>query len=152
MMFCNYRGLILSAATRIGTIKVGKLRDWDADSLMGRAKATHISKAKEGIDSRLPMNRQVFSHLQRGLHRSNGDLRRQPPNNISLQIFVPSSFFSQLCIPSMSHGLEYPFSQSVSPASLPCAHNFLTSLSVQKAGKTLPLCKPCSAIAKTSLY
>jgi len=33
-------------------------------SLTGKAKATHASKAKEGIHSLLPIDRQVFSNLQ----------------------------------------------------------------------------------------
>ena len=37
----------------------------------GKAKATHASKAEQGIHSLLPMDRQVFSHLQgTGLHHA----------------------------------------------------------------------------------
>ena len=36
----------------------------DKDSLTGKAKAVHASKAKQGIHSPLPMGRQVFSHPQ----------------------------------------------------------------------------------------
>ena len=49
---------------RIGRVKVRKLVGWDKDSLIGKAKATHTSKAKPGIHSSLPTSRQVFSHLQ----------------------------------------------------------------------------------------
>ena len=37
---------------------------WDKDSLIGKAKAMHTSKAKQGIHSLLPMGRQVFCCLQ----------------------------------------------------------------------------------------
>ena len=49
---------------RIGRVKVRKLVGWDKDSFIGKAKATHTSKANQGIHSPLPMGRQVFSHLQ----------------------------------------------------------------------------------------
>lgn len=38
--------------------------DCEIDSLVGRAKPTHASNTKKGIESPLPMARQVFSHLQ----------------------------------------------------------------------------------------
>jgi len=37
---------------------------WDKNSSTGKAKAAHVSKAKQGIQSPLPISRQVFSHLQ----------------------------------------------------------------------------------------
>jgi len=44
--------------------KARKLIGRQKDSLTGKAKATHASKAIQGIHSLLPIGRQVFSHLQ----------------------------------------------------------------------------------------
>uniref|UniRef100_A0A8D2NSY6 Protein kinase domain-containing protein n=1 Tax=Zosterops lateralis melanops TaxID=1220523 RepID=A0A8D2NSY6_ZOSLA len=55
----------------------------------------------------------------------------------------------------VSYGLEYPFGHlgspvlPVSPPILPCSHNFLTSMAVQKEKRPW-LCKLCSAIKKIS--
>lgn len=84
---------------RIRKVKVRKFMGWDKDSLTGKAKAAHTSKA--GIDSPLPMVRQVFSHPQES---------RAPPHVMvtwedKLQHFVHLSFSSfsslQLCMLSM---------------------------------------------------
>lgn len=42
---------------KIGRAKTRKLVGWDKNSLKGKAKATHKSKAKQGIHSWLPMDR-----------------------------------------------------------------------------------------------
>lgn len=47
----------------IGRVEVGKLVGSDKDSSTGKEKAMHISKAKEGIHSPLPTDKQVFSQL-----------------------------------------------------------------------------------------
>ena len=49
---------------RIRRAKVKKLVGQDKDSLIGKAKAAHTSKANQGIHSPLPIGRQAFSHLQ----------------------------------------------------------------------------------------
>lgn len=46
--------------------KVKKLRCWDKDSLKSKSKAMHSNKANQGIDSPLPIVRQVFSHPHEG--------------------------------------------------------------------------------------
>ena len=43
--------------------KVRKLVGQHKDSLIGKAKAVHASKAEGGINSPLPVGRQVFSHV-----------------------------------------------------------------------------------------
>jgi len=48
---------------RIVKVRVGDLVGRDKDSLTGKAKAAHTSKAKQGICSLLPIGRQVCSHL-----------------------------------------------------------------------------------------
>lgn len=49
---------------KIGRAKMRKLVGREKTSLKGKAKATHKSKAKQGIHSWLPMDRQVLSHAQ----------------------------------------------------------------------------------------
>ena len=49
---------------RTGRVKVRKLMGWDKDSLVGKAKAMHASKAKPEIRSLLAISRQLFSHRQ----------------------------------------------------------------------------------------
>jgi len=49
---------------RIRRVKVRKLMGCNKGSVIGKGKATHTSKAKQGIHSLLPISRQVFSHLQ----------------------------------------------------------------------------------------
>lgn len=49
---------------RTGRVKVRKYVCWNKDSLVGIAKATHTSKAGQGIHSPLPTAKQVLSHLQ----------------------------------------------------------------------------------------
>lgn len=46
----------------MGRAEVQKLINWDKDSLIKEAKAACTSKAKPGIYSFPPINRQVFSH------------------------------------------------------------------------------------------
>ena len=80
---------------RIRRIKVRKLMGCDKDSLIGKAKATHSSKAKQGIHLPLPIGRQVFSHLQesRAPSRVNGYLGRQNtmiPNVSSFLLLPPA--------------------------------------------------------------
>ena len=56
---------------RVGRIKVWKIIGWDKNSLIGKVKVVHTSKAKQGIHSLLPIGRQVFSHLRKaGLHHA----------------------------------------------------------------------------------
>lgn len=50
--------------------KVKKLMGWDKDRLIRKAKASHTSKAKQGIFPAFPMGRQMFSHPQESRARS----------------------------------------------------------------------------------
>lgn len=47
----------------VGRVEVGKLVGSDKDSLIGKVKATHISKVKQGIHSPVPTDKQGFSQL-----------------------------------------------------------------------------------------
>ena len=49
---------------RIRRVKVRRVVGWDKDGLIGKVKAVHAGKAKQGIHSLRPTGRQVFSHLQ----------------------------------------------------------------------------------------
>lgn len=46
--------------------KVQELMGWRKDILWSKAKATYTSKAKQEINSLLPIGRQVFSHFHEG--------------------------------------------------------------------------------------
>lgn len=45
---------------RVQRLKVRKLRGWDEDCLLGKAKARCVSQSKQEINSPVPMGRQVF--------------------------------------------------------------------------------------------
>lgn len=47
---------------KIWRVKVRKLMSWDWGSSTGKVKAVLTSKAEQGINSLLPINRQMFSH------------------------------------------------------------------------------------------
>jgi len=49
---------------RIRRVQVRKLVGRDKNSLIGKGKAMHASKAKEGIHSLVHIGRQMFIHLQ----------------------------------------------------------------------------------------
>ena len=143
---------------RIRRVKVRKLIHWDKDSLIGKAKAVSTSKAKQEIDSPLPMGRQVFSHLQESRAPSHVTVTWEETNAITPNV-PPSFFFPQLYMLSMtSYGLEYPCGQlgsavpAVSPPNFLCTPSLLAGGVGWEAEKALTLRKHCSAITKTPLY
>jgi len=93
----------------------------DKDSLMGKAKTTRASKAKQGINSLLPIGRQGFSQLQesRALSRVmvTWEDKHHHPEHFPLP---PAAFFPQLYVLSMMpYSMEYPFGQSGSAVPAP---------------------------------
>ena len=85
-----------------------KLKGWDKSNLIGKAIAMHASKAKQGINSCLPMGRQVFRHLQESRAPSCVTVAwedkchndRCPPF-----LLLPPVYILRMT----SHGMEYPF-------------------------------------------
>lgn len=49
---------------KIRSVKAGKLMDWYKGSLVGKIKTLQAKKTNQGINSLLPMSRQVFSRPQ----------------------------------------------------------------------------------------
>ena len=81
---------------RIVRVKVRKLMGWDKDSLISKAKATHTSKAKQGIHSPLPISRQVQpSPGKQGSITHNSYLGRQMPSPRTSPL--PTSSLSFIC-------------------------------------------------------
>ena len=81
---------------RIIKVKVRKLMGWDKDSLIGKAKATQASKAKQGIHS-------LTSHQQAGVQPSPGEqgsttcvMVTWEDKRHQLWMSLPSFFFPQL--------------------------------------------------------
>ena len=134
---------------RIRRVKVGKLVSWDTDILTGKAKAVCASKAKQGIHSLLPIDGQVFSHLQESRAPSHitviGKTKAVTPN----VPYFPSSFPHHMVrnIPFVSWG---QLSQlcPLPTSSAPLCYSLVGSCEKQKKPW---LCKRCSAITKTSL-
>jgi len=83
----------------MGRIKVQKLTGWDKDSLVGKAKATHTSEAKEGINSLLPFSKKVFSHFQESKVPSHVTVTREDKRHHSKCPSLPSSSPSLHCWP-----------------------------------------------------
>lgn len=97
------------------------------------------------------MGMQVFSHLQESRAPSPVTVSWEDKlitQNVPPFLLLPPTLHTE-------HGLDYPFGQlgsrvlAVFPPDLPDSPNFLTSVAIQRA---LALCKPCLAIANTSLY
>lgn len=89
--------------SKIRRVKAGELMGWEKDSLIGKAKAVHTSKANQGINSLLPMSSQLQesqapSHVmvawEDKFHHS-----KCPPS-----LLYPSTLYTEL-------GLEHPFGQ-----------------------------------------
>ena len=138
---------------RIRRVKVRKLVGWDKDSLTGKAKAVCTSKAKQRIHSPLPMDRQVFSHLQERRAPSHVTVTGEDKHHHSK--FPPP--FPQLYTLSMTpHSMECPFGQlgsavpAVSPPNSLCTPSLLTGEGGWEAEKALALCKHCPIINTVS--
>jgi len=72
----------------------------DKDSLIGKGKAMHTSKAKQDAYSLLPIDRQVFSHLQESRAPSHVAITWEGKHHHSECVcfaFLPSSSPSFLC-------------------------------------------------------
>jgi len=111
-------------------------------------------KAKQGINSLLPISRQELSHLQESRAPSrikvtwddrccNSEHPTLPPQLLLLSTasYVMGSPFGQL-------GSAVP---AVSPPSPLCTPDLLAGGAAGEAEKTLTLCEHCSATAKTLL-
>ena len=144
---------------RIRRVKMRKIMGWDKDSLTGKAKATHTSKAKQGIHSPLPTSRQVFRHLQESRapsciavtwedRRSHSELPPSlSPSSPSFYCWAPSHAVWD--IPFLSWG---QLSQ-LCPLPTSCAPTACSLVGQsEKQKKILALCKHCSAIAQTYLF
>jgi len=110
---------------RFGRVKVRKLTGSDKDSLTRKAKATHATKAKQGIHSLLPISRQGFSHLWESRAPSCRRVTWEDKRRHS-ECLPPSFFCSPFYMLRMtSCGTDYPFAQlgSAVPAMPP--PNFL---------------------------
>ena len=94
---------------RIRRVKVWKFEGWDKDSLIGKAKAAHASKAKQGIHSLLLVGRQVFSQPQESRAPSRETVTWEEKRHHSECPPLPSSSPNFLLLRTMSHGMEYPF-------------------------------------------
>ena len=142
----------------IRRVKLRKLVGWDRDSLIGKAKAICTSKAKEGINSLLPITiRQVFIHFRESWAPSCIKVTWEDKSHNSERPPLPSSSPSFVrwawChmawnIPLVIWG---QLSWAVSPPSFLCTPSPLTGEAVREAEKALALCKHSSAITKTSL-
>ena len=110
---------------RIGRVKVRKLMGWDKDSLIGKAKAAHVSEEKQRINSPLPMGRQGFSHPQESRAPSPVTVTWEDKHHNAECPPLPSSSPAYV-LSVVSYGMEYPFGQlgsavlAVSPPNSPC--------------------------------
>ena len=128
---------------------------WDKDSLIGKAKAAHTSKEKQGIHSPLPIGRQVFSHPQESRAPSCVMVTWEDKHHRSEH--PPLSFFpSFICwawchmvwnIPLVSWGQL----SRLCPLPASCAPPASSLVGWGEEQKRPWLCKHCSAVTKTSL-
>lgn len=121
----------------------------ETDSLVGKAKAAHASKANLRILLPQSMGSQVFSHLQESGTPSHGTVTWEDKHHHSTS---PPSLFSQLFVLSRTpYDLGYPcghLGSALLAVLLPTSCAFSAS---SVLGWEAEKCKPCSAIAKTSL-
>lgn len=105
-------------------------------SLTGKAKATRSSKANQGINSLLPKDKQVFSHLQESRAPSSIMVTWEDKHHPSkLPICCPS--FPQLLVLSMTpFGMDYQSGSVVQPGYPPsflCTPSLLTGRAVRES-------------------
>lgn len=100
-------------------VKAGKLVARNEDSLIGKAKAVHISKAKQGINSQLPMG----SHPQES--RTPSGVKATQEDKCHHSKHLPVSPSPHFIYWAWCHVMEYLFGQfgspvlAVSPPNLP---------------------------------
>ena len=141
---------------RIGRVKVRKLMGWDKDSLIGKAKATHTSKAKQGIHSLLPVGRQVFSHLQESrapsLLMATWETNAITPNILPF-LLLHSALYAEHDVlwSGISLGSVGDSCPSCVPSQLLVPPQPLAGGAGWEAEKALALCKHRSAITRRSL-
>ena len=115
----------------------------------------HVSKAKQRINSLLPIGRQVFSHLQESRAPSRVTVTWEDKHHHSERPPIPSSSPSFLLLSMTSYGMGYPFGQlgsavpAVSPPNLLPTPSLLTGRAEQQKEKASMLRRHCSATAKT---
>lgn len=133
-------------------VKVRKLLGQDKDSLLSKAKAVCASKGKERVNSRLPINEQIFSHFQESWDSSCvmvtcEDKRCNSKHPLLLPLSL-SFYYWAWCnlawnTPLVSWGQLSWLCSLLASCTFPAASC--------KAGTTLPPCKHHSSTAKTSM-
>lgn len=126
---------------KIGKVKVRKFMGWLKDSLIGKAKVVHGNKAKKGIHSPLPMDRQVFqeSCAPSCILQTSEDKCHHSKH---FPILFPQLYMLSLT----PYGMEYPFVQcrsavpAVSSPNSLCTSSFLVGWVVWGAEKALSVC------------
>lgn len=138
-------------------VEVRKLVGWAKDSSIGKARAVHTSKVKQGIYSLLPIHSQVLSHLQQSRAPSHTTVTQEdkmPWLQTSLPLFLFIHFYM---LSMLSNGVGHPFGQlgsaglAVSPPTQivsPCSPHWWCGWGAEKA---LAQCEHCSAVVKPSL-
>lgn len=112
-------------------VEVRKLVGWYKDSSIGKARAVHTSKVKQGIHSLLPIHSQVFSHLQQSRAPSHTTVTQEdkmPWLQTPLPLFLFTHFYVLSMLP---YGVGHPFGQLGS-----------TVLAVSPPTQIVPPCPP----------
>lgn len=124
--------------------------DWNKDGLIGKAKAVHTTKTKEGIHSSFSMGRQMLSHLQEK-HAPSYVIVILPILNISSFLYLLCNFFYWAWYHKIGDNPLIHQSQLfwLCPLPIPCAPP-ACSLTKQCVKQKRPwLCKHCSAITNS---
>lgn len=82
---------------RICRAKVRKLVAWEKGRLIGKGKVMLTSKAKQGIHSPLPKDRQVFSHPQESMLLTYLMVTWENKCHLSIYAVLPPSFPNFIC-------------------------------------------------------
>lgn len=129
---------------RIRKVKAGKLLGWDKDSLMG--------KAKWGIYSLLPLDRQLFSYSQAPSH-----ITVTWEDKCHHSEYLPFVLPTPDTLSMTQYSVEYAFGHlksdvvALSSPSFLCIPSVLPAEAVWGTEKVLALCKHCSAITEVFL-
>ena len=141
----------------IGRVKVRKLVGRDKDSLIGKAKGTRTSKAKQGIYSPLPTGRPMLSHLQESRAPPRVTVTWEDRHHHSRRPPLPSSSPSFICCEhdAVRHGVSLWSVGVGCPGCVPSQPPVHPQPARWWGGvrdrKGLDLGELCSAITKTSL-
>lgn len=129
---------------------------WYKENLIGKAKATHTSRAKQGINLLLPFGRQLFSHLHENQPSSHVRLTQKAdaftPNSPSFLFLSPSLYAEyDTSWPEFSFGSAGVSVLAVPPPRPMWTPILLSSGVSWEAENALALCKHCSKITITPL-